>query len=113
MKCKIISISHKPANWEKQALQFYLKQLPGHFKISYVEVKPFSSNSMNRASKLDAEGTEIIKHLDTDAHNILWDRTGKKISSVSFAKLLQDQADHGKNINFIIGVAYGASEMLF
>ena len=113
MKCKIISISHKPNNWEKQALQFYSKQLPNHYQISYVEVKPFSSNLMNRASVLDAEGTEIIKHLDKDAHNILWDRTGKKISSVSFAKLLQDQADHGKNINFIIGGAYGASEMLF
>ena len=113
MKCKIISISHKPNNWEKQALQFYSKQLPNHYQISYVEVKPFSSNLMNRASVLDAEGTEILKHLDKDAHNILWDRTGKKISSVSFAKLLQDQADHGKNINFIIGGAYGASEMLF
>ena len=113
MKCKIISISHKPNNWEKQALQFYSKQLPNHYQISYVEVKPFSSNIMNRASVLDAEGTEIIKHLDQDAYNILWDRTGKKISSVSFAKLMQDQADHGKNINFIIGGAHGASEILF
>ena len=96
MKCKIISISHKPSNWEKQAVQFYSKQLPNHFQISYVEVKPFSSNSMNRASILDAEATEIIKHLDQDTHNILWDRKGQKISSLSFAKLLQDQTDHGK-----------------
>ena len=113
MKCKIISISHKPSNWEKQALQFYSKQLPNHFQISYVELKPFSSNSMNRASMLDAEATEIIKHLDQDTHNILWDRKGQKISSLSFAKLLQDQTDHGKNINFIIGGAHGASEILY
>ena len=113
MKCKIISISHKPSDWENQALQFYLKQLPNHFQISYVEVKPFSSSSMNKASILDAEGKEIIKHLDKDAHTILWDRKGKKISSLSFAKLLQDQTDHGKNINFIIGGAYGVSDKLF
>ena len=113
MKCKIISISHKPSNWEKQALQFYSKQLPNHFQISYVEVKPFSSNSMNRTSILDAEGTEIIKHLDRDTYNILWDRKGQKVSSISFAKLLQDQTDHGKNINFIIGGANGSSDMLF
>ena len=113
MKCKIISINHKPNNWEKEALQFYLKQLPNHYQISFVEVKPFSSNFMHRASILDAEGTAIIKHLDQDAHKILWDRKGKKISSPLFAKLLQDQTDHGKNINFIIGGAYGASEMLF
>ena len=74
MKCKIISISHKPSDWEKQALQFYSKQLPNHFQISYAEVKPFSSNSMNMTSILDAEGIEIIKHLDQDAHTILWDQ---------------------------------------
>ena len=86
MKCKIISISHKPSDWENQALQFYLKQLPNHFQISYVEVKPFSSSSMNKASILDAEGKEIIKHLDKDAHAILWDRKGKK----SAASVLQN-----------------------
>lgn len=112
MKCKIISISHKSNNWEKQALQFYSKQLPNHYQLSNVEVKPFSSNFMNKASILDAEGAAIIKHLDQDAHKILWDRKGKKISSLSFAKLLQDQTDQGKSINFIIGGAYGTSEML-
>ena len=27
MKCKIISVSHKPADWEKKALAYYLKQI--------------------------------------------------------------------------------------
>ena len=48
MKCKIISISHRPSDWEKQAIQFYLKQLPDHLKISYVDVKPSSSKSQSR-----------------------------------------------------------------
>ena len=46
MKCKFISISHKQSDWEKQALQFYSKQLPNHFKFSDVEVKPFSAKSL-------------------------------------------------------------------
>ena len=113
MKCKIISISHKPSNWEKLALEFYLKQLPKHLHISYVEVKPFSSKHLDKNSILEAEGFEIFKHVDSDAHVILWDRQGQKISSHGFATLLQDKIDHGKNINFIIGGAYGASEQLF
>jgi 23S rRNA (pseudouridine1915-N3)-methyltransferase len=113
MKCKIISITHKLSHWEKQALQFYSKQLPNHFQVSYDEVKPFWSKSMDIASTLEAEGLEILRHVDLDAYVILWDRQGQKISSLDFASLLQDQIDCGKNINFIIGGAHGSSEKLF
>ena len=112
MKCKIISISHKPSDWEKQALQFYSKQLPNHFQVSHIELKPFSSKSLDRESVLEVEGLEILKYVDQDAVVILWDRQGKTINSLGFASLLQDQIDRGVGINFIIGGAQGASENL-
>ena len=112
MKCKFISISHKPSNWEKQALEFYSKQLPNHFKVSDIEVKPFSSKSLDKDSILEAEGLEILKYVDQDALVILWDREGQKINSLGFASLLQKQIDQGTNINFIIGGANGVSENL-
>ena len=112
MKCKFISISHKPSDWEKQALQFYSKQLPNYFKVSDIEVKPFSSKSLDKDSILEAEGLEILKYVDQDALVILWDRQGQKIDSLGFASLLQKQIDQGTNINFIIGGANGVSENL-
>ena len=112
MKCKVISISHKPSDWEKQALQFYSKQLPNHFQVSHIELKPFSSKSLDKESALEAEGIEILKYIDQDAHVILWDRHGKTIDSLGFASLLRDQIDQGVGINFIIGGAHGASENL-
>ena len=112
MKCKIISISHRPSDWEKQAIQFYLKQLPDHLKISHVDVKPSSSKAMSKTSVLKSEGEEILKYIDDDAYLILWDRKGKKITSLGFAELIQKQADYGKNINFIIGGAHGASKKI-
>ena len=99
MKCKIISISHKLSDWEKQALQFYSKQLPSHFKISHAEVKPLSSKHLNKESILEAERLEIMKHIDNNSHVILWDRKGQNINSHGFATLLQDKIDHG--INYI------------
>ena len=113
MKCKIISVSHKPSDWEKQAIQFYSKQLLNYFQISYVEVKPSSFKSMTNAFILEAEGKEILKHIDKDAYVILWERQGKRISSLAFANLMKDQADAGKNLNFIIGGAYGSSNKVF
>ncbi len=113
MKCKIISISHKLTDWEKQALQFYSKRIPSNLKISFVEIKPLSSKNLDKESILEAERGEIVKLLDTDSYIILWDRIGQKINSLGFATLLQDKIDHGININFIIGGAHGVSKKLF
>ena len=103
MKCNVISISHKPSDWEKQAVQFYSKQLPNHFQVSHIALKPFSSKSLDQKSAFEAEGFEILKYVDQDAHVILWDRQGKKINSLDFASLLQNHLDQGRDINFIIG----------
>ena len=112
MKCKIISISHKLSDWEKQALKFYSNQLPSHYKISHAEVRPLSSKHLDKESILEAERLEIIKQIDADSHVILWDRAGKKINSLEFATLLQDKIDNGVDINFIIGGAHGVSQKL-
>jgi 23S rRNA (pseudouridine1915-N3)-methyltransferase len=113
MKCKIISISHKLSDWEKEAFQFYTKQIPLNFKISFAEVKPLSSKNLDTESILEAEREEIVKQVDADSYVILWDRAGQKINSRGFATLLQDKIDHGININFIIGGAHGVSKKLF
>ena len=112
MKCKIISISHKPADWEKKASDFYLKQIPNNLKLSFIEVKPTSSKTMSREDTIRNESSEISKHLDQTACVILWDRMGDLISSQSLAKLFQDKIDLSENITMIIGGAYGASEEL-
>tara|TARA_B100001989_G_scaffold244432_1_gene213169 strand:+ start:36 stop:500 length:465 start_codon:yes stop_codon:yes gene_type:complete len=113
MKCKIISISHKLSDWENQALQFYSKQIPSNFKISYADVKPSSSKHLDINAILEAERLRIVKHVDTGSYVILWDRKGQKINSHVFANVLQDKIDQGININFIIGGAHGVSEKLF
>ena len=113
MKCKIISISHKLSDWEKQALQFYSKHIPFYFKVSFAEVRPSSPKNLDIESILEAEREEIVKQVDADSHVILWDRTGKKINSLGFATLLQDKIDNGVDINFIIGGAHGVSKKLF
>ena len=112
MKCKIISISHKPSDWEKTALDFYLKQIPNNVKLSFAEVKPSASKSMSEDEIVRNEASEILNQTDQTAFIILWDRKGDLISSESLAKLFQKKIDLSQNINMIIGGAYGASSEL-
>ena len=112
MKCKIISVSHKATDWEKKALDFYSKQIPNNFKLSFVEVKPSASKAMSREDTIRNESTELLKHLEQGAFKILWDRKGTLISSESLAKLFQEKIDLSENIIMIIGGSYGISEEL-
>ena len=109
MKCKIISISHKPSDWEKKALDFYLKQIPNNVKLSFAEVKPSASKSTSQDETVRNESSEILLQIDPTAFVILWDRKGDLISSESLAKLFQLKIDLSQNINMIIGGSYGAS----
>ena len=112
MKCKIISVSHKPADWEKKALDFYLKQIPNNFKLSFVEVKPPASKAMSREDIIRKESAELLNHLDQGAFLILWDRKGTLISSESLAILFQEKIDLSETINMIVGGSHGVSKEL-
>jgi 23S rRNA (pseudouridine1915-N3)-methyltransferase len=109
MKCKIVSISHKPADWEKKALDFYLKQIPSNLQLSFVEVRPPASKAASRELTLQNESLEIIKHIDSDSYVILWDRKGDPISSKALATLFQEKLDLACNITMIIGGSYGVA----
>ena len=113
MKCKIISVSHKPSDWEKNALEFYSKQLPRNFNLAFTEVKPNASKSLSPDAILKAESIEILKHINNQSYVILWDRRGKSISSKSFAELLQSTINQAQDLIFIIGGAFGSSEAIF
>jgi len=112
MKCKIISVSHKTTDWEKKALDFYSKQIPNNFKLSFVEVKPSALKAMSREDTIRNESTELVKHLEQRAFTILWDRKGTLISSEALAKLFQEKIDLSENINMVIGGSYGVSKEL-
>ena len=109
MKCKIISITHKPSDWEKLALEFYLKQIPKNLQLNFAEIKPSASKSLSEIGTLKTESIEISKHLNDESYIILWDRKGKAISSKFFADLLQEKIDHAQELTFVIGGAYGVS----
>ena len=113
MKCKIVSVTHKPSDWEKNALEFYSKQLPRNFNLAFTEVKPSVSKSLSPDAILKAESIEILKHINNQSYVILWDRKGKSISSKSFAELLQSTINQAKDLILIIGGAFGSSEAIF
>ena len=114
MQIKLIVIGKTSKSYFVEAEQEYLKRLKKYAKVS-VEVIPYIKNAKNLSEielKLK-EGKEILKRVSTGDVYLL-DERGKHYSSKEFAKFLQQKMNHGtRQLNIIIGGAYGFSDEVY
>lgn len=85
----------------------YLKRLSAFCKVNVVEIKE-QNQLENTANILEKEGEEILKKLK--GFVVLCDLDGKEISSVDFAKKIEDISQTNSCITFVIGGSHGVSD---
>lgn len=108
MKINIIAIGKFAKNCPNKELFFnYLKRNNWPIKLTELVSKNYGSITQNKEKE-----AILIKHaLTDDAKNILLDEKGLNLSSLEFAQKISNfQNQSVKNLNFIIGGAYGVSE---
>lgn len=93
----------------------YVKRL-GHYVSFSFEMIPDIKNTKNLSESQQklAEGSEILKRLQSSDQLILLDEQGTQHSSLQFANWLQKKMNSGlKNLVFVIGGPYGFSEEIY
>jgi len=61
MKCNIISVGHKPSQWESEGINFYTKQLPKNFVINYIDLKGKQHPKMSKDEVIKLEENLILE----------------------------------------------------
>jgi len=110
MKCNIISIGHKPTNWESEGIKYYVKQLPKNCLINFIDIKGKQHPKMKKDEVLKLEKELILDKLDPANKIIVCDISGKKLSSINLSRMIQKSLNINEDIAFIIGGSYGLSE---
>ena len=110
MKCNIISIGHKPTNWESEGIKYYVKQLPKNCLINFIDIKGKQHPKMKKGEVLKLEKELILDKLDPANKIIVCDISGKKLSSINLSRMIQKSLNINEDIAFIIGGSYGLSE---
>jgi 23S rRNA (pseudouridine1915-N3)-methyltransferase len=106
---RIISIGKLGGNKALQEIfQSYLKMIG--WKIEIIELE--SKKKLVSEELKNAEAELIIEKIRVGQVNIILEENGKEYSSPEFAKLLKKLEQSAKDINFIIGGAYGIGEKL-
>lgn len=112
MKITLLTVGKTDKDWVRQGIDIYATRMKYYFPFSIVEIPELKNvASLSEDQIKTKEGELILKNIKPAEDVILLDERGRELSSVEFAKALQDKISYiGKDIVFIIGGAYGFSE---
>lgn len=112
MKIKLLYIGREKKNFFSDQEALYLTRIKHYLQIELVAIAPLKSiKSLSVAEIQNKEQALFEKHLDKSNMTILLDENGRQYDSTSFSKLLESRMASGiKELNFIIGGAYGFSD---
>jgi 23S rRNA (pseudouridine1915-N3)-methyltransferase len=96
-------------SWAKDACRDFADRLGHSIKIEILELP---ASKMREADKQREEESErIIAALEKRGGSVwVLDERGKEMTSPAFAKELQGAKDHGEEMIFVIGGAYGLND---
>ena len=105
---KLITVGNIKEQYLKDAIEEYLKRIRKYTNIEIIELKDEGLVEEVKAIKLESE--KILKVLNEKDYIITLEIDGKEMSSIEFAKKMNEIQIENSNITFIIGGSYGLSE---
>ncbi|SFI69441.1 23S rRNA (pseudouridine(1915)-N(3))-methyltransferase RlmH [Thermoflavimicrobium dichotomicum] len=117
MRIHLITVGKLKEKYLRQACEEYLKRLQSYAKVEITEVTEEKSQDPVSPTEihliLDKEGERIAKAMHADTYLIALAIDGKSLSSIDFAKKLDQLTTYGKShITFVIGGSYGLSSSI-
>lgn len=109
MSIEILSVSRKPTDWVKQALNDYLVRFPSNVVPKLTFLAPASGRLANR-ERVAREGRDILSKLDHKDMVILLDSGGLSIDNMALVKKLKEFDQSTRRLKFIIGGSEGVHE---
>jgi 23S rRNA (pseudouridine1915-N3)-methyltransferase len=94
--------------WVLIACEEYLKRINhGKYSCKIIEIKADKNKSAAAIDNMLQEAKKIKAHIPENSFVIALDEKGQNLSSIKFARKLEDISLHNSNITFIIGGADG------
>ena len=104
---KLICVGKIKEKYLTDAINEYLKRLSKYTKINLIEVP---DENFDITKTLETEKKSILKYVSEKDYIITMEIDGKELSSIEFAKKIDEIQISNSNICFIIGGSYGLSD---
>ena len=92
----------------------YLERIRHLGPCEAMEARDISKrSSLSSASRIEAEGEELLKHIPAGGRRVVLDEKGSQFASREFARWLESEQNHGARVlTFVIGGPEGLSRMV-
>ena len=105
MRIKIISIGKKIRSWEKESIEYYLKQLPKNFSIDLINIGGLQHPKISKKEIIEKESKLLMEKISKEDYVVAWDSFGEKINSETLASFLSENFEINNSICFLLNCA--------
>ena len=107
----IVSVGHKVPAWVETAVEDFKKRFPPELKINLIQI-PLIKRGKNPDIKriVRDEGAKIIAAIPAASVQVALDVKGKKVTTESLSKLLNNWIEQGQDVAIVIGGPDGMSQ---
>ena len=106
MKITVISVGKIKEQYLKDALKDYEKRLSKYTKLEIIEIPDESNESI----AMKKEGEKILSKIKDNDYVVILEIEGNILTSLEFAKKIDNNFNSNKNLTFVIGGSYGLDE---
>ena len=111
MTITLIYIGRQKKNIYEEVEQTFVKRIKHYVSLKIKAIQPISYPRSLPIDNIRKKEEELIaNHLSSSSINILLDENGKVYDSKQFSQFLNSKLNLSKDINFIVGGAYGFSK---
>ncbi|MFT3908420.1 MAG: 23S rRNA (pseudouridine(1915)-N(3))-methyltransferase RlmH [Ferruginibacter sp.] len=114
MKLQFWTIGKAHENYVKEGIDIFSKRISNYYPVQWnIIPMPKNAGIMNEHDLKIKEGEAIMAILKKEDYLVVLDEKGKQMHSEGVAAFLQQRANESeKNIVFLIGGAYGVSDVV-
>ncbi len=113
MRINVISIGKTKESYLKEGVELYLNRLKHYVKLSWVEIDTPKKWTKLPSNELKVVEGKAILEKSNKYPIFLLDEKGKGLSSREFATWIANLQHSNKEINLVIGGAFGFSDELY
>lgn len=108
MKFHILAVGNKMPDWIREGYMEYCQRMPKEAELLLVEIKPEKRvGGKNTRQLLQAESERIQTVLPSGCYIIVLDESGKQVTTMKLAEMMDRWMGFGQDVAFIIGGADG------
>lgn len=104
MKVRLVAVGTRLPKWVEQGVAEFRQRLPREWRFELVEIPVAARGDTADIARLKrAEGEKMLRAIPAGAEVIAFDERGESLSTMEWARAVEDWQRHGRDVALLVG----------